>query len=342
MRTLGALLVAAVVLHAVPSSAQVTAAVVHIDVETRIFRFGAVPPIAHPIRDGLAGLPAAAAALPKGTPVWVYVQPSVVPDLGPSPTARLGQLVRDLTVAGVQVRSAQVLSPRDEAAFTWYAINVERGTLDAPTGILWLDDGRLLFAYVPEVGAHAARPFLAGDREFELYAAGYDGLTELDTRREPACYPVGVLVRQDADLWFEATGSTHACQRAVFTTLARTCKSPPCSLMGTPQPHVTGKFVAMGDFALLAGSAVSAGPLTPDRYLEEARRDCDTPWADRILDPQGFWATPSACHERVMLATVLAHGLGFRGNSRRITMIADRSGLVPPWARGVVAARDNP
>jgi hypothetical protein len=314
------------------------AAVAHVDVETRIYTFAPdAEPTATLVSNGIGGLAAATSALPPSSRLWLYVQPRVVPDLGPSPTARLGTLVKEIGASGIDVRTAQVLSLRDEAAFTWFAYNAEADVLDAPLGILDLRDGRLLFAYVPEPDAHAARPFLAGDREFELYAAGYEGLDRLDSQQSEACYPTGQLVRHGADLWFPSQGDSQLCQRTVFAGLAKACKSPPCSLMGTPQPHVTGKFLAFGDFAVLAGQATPFA-LSPDFYMKAARDQC----APRTPSPTGPWVSPMACHTSVMLATVLGPGIGFRGNSKRIQLATAGSSAVPAWARGVVAARDNP
>lgn len=313
--------------------------VVHVTGTTRMhtFRDLGTTVASTTIPRGLAGLKDGM-ALPNGAPVWLYIDSDVAQDLGPSPRTRLAEVVRDLAAAGVEVRTAQVLTPWDEAAFTWYAVNRARGSLDAPVGVLHLDNGRLLFAFVPSRSdTHAARPFIAGAREFTLYAATYSGLASLNSREEARCYPPGMSVHLGQDFWVPSNGDADLCQRVVFATLASRCPTPPCSLMGTPQPPVTGQFVAWGDFATIGG--LHAGSIAPDSFLTHARHDCATRWTHAWLTDPSVWRSPMACHEAVMVATVLGPGLGFRGNTRRIELTTPAASTAPLWAHGVVAAR---
>lgn len=339
-RLVPTLLTLTLVCAALPAGAKPAYVVVDAGAQSHIYTFDAAgKPVGHAVVDGLEALPESLRSA-AGTPTWVYVRPAATHDLGPSPSTRLAELAKDIGAAGAKVRTVQVLRPRDEAAFAWYGVNWARGTLDEPVGILNMNGDTLTFAFVPEEGAPHTKLFLAGEREFELYATTYGGLATIGSNDDPGCYPQGVSVHAGGGVYLPGAGEVHQCRKAVFSTLATMCKAPPCSLMGTPQPPVTGSFLAWGDFPVDAAQKPDTR-LTPESFMDAAQRSCTTTWNHDWLPHPDRYVSPLTCHEHTLMATLLRDGLGFRGNSKRITW-TDLTGDTPWWARGVVAARGLP
>ncbi|KAL4517877.1 hypothetical protein Ndes2526A_g02251 [Nannochloris sp. 'desiccata'] len=219
---------------------------------------------------------------------------------------------------GFRFRSswARVLGGNDEGVYAWVALNAAEGKLGTENTLGALDLGgsslQVTFAIdnAETVDKNSGGASIRQSAEALPHAPFAVNVSLLGTHHTLYTHSHYHFGLDDA---FERSPDATVCSRLAekVVTLPTECDAPPCAL-GTPQPHVAGKFIALAGFYVVS-HFFNLGANAGVAAVAKAGTDfCPLTWSEVQSRHPGEMAVETYCFRTAYIAALVPQGLGLK------------------------------